>query len=112
MVGGRPIAFAQQFYRWRRRELTQASRIQPARSRNLRQNLRKSPENLKSDASVRLYALVVKIRRMSPADLADFRASGRTKVGTKRQILSTRIADVSFAHDLPADLRGYPVPHR
>jgi hypothetical protein len=38
-----------------------------------------------------ILALVVKIRRMSPADLADFRASGRTKVGTKRQILSTSL---------------------
>src|ERR1700692_1140226 len=29
--------------------------------------------------------LVVKIRRMGPADLADFRASGRVKAGTKRK---------------------------
>jgi hypothetical protein len=51
-------------------------------------------------------ALVVKIRRMSPPDLADFRASGRIKVGTKRQILSTssRAAAAANASHGPGDV--------
>jgi hypothetical protein len=41
--------------------------------------------------------LVVKIRRMSPAGLADFRASGRVKAGTKRKILSTSLPSATPA---------------